>query len=106
MSALGTEYKYGIKLPPIDGIHLSEMDFEVTTYVYSNKSVTFKKSDEKHIKMINEDSYKVIVDSESAIKIGKGKVLAKLTIHIPDLDFEDGFRTEIYDDLCTYQVIT
>lgn len=106
MSALGTEFKYGVRMTPIDGIHLENCDFEVTSYVYTNKAVTYRKGDVKHIKRINEDSYKIIVDSEDSVKIGRGKVLAKISISMPDGDFEDGFRTEIYDKIWTGKTIT
>jgi hypothetical protein len=106
MSALGTEFKYGVRMTPIDNIHLEDCDFEVTSYVYTNKAVTYRKGDVKHIKRINEDSYKIIVDSEDSVKIGRGKVLAKISISIPDSDLEDGFRTEIYDEIWTGKTIT
>lgn len=100
MSAI-SEYKYSIGFPPIDGIHLEDCDFEVKTYVYANKFVTFKKGDETHIKKIDADHYKVIVDKENSLKIGRGKVLAELTVHIPDGDFQDGYRTEVVRDMYT-----
>lgn len=77
------------------------MDFEVTTYVYPNKTVVFKKSDTDFVKPVDNDTYLVVIDSDNAQKVGRGKVLAKLTIHIPDGDFKDGFRTEIYDKIDT-----
>lgn len=100
MIALGSEYKYGITFPAIGNIHLDDCDFEVETYVYTNRSVTFKKGDEKHIQRMDADRYMVVVDKENALKIGRGVIMAKLTVHIPDGDFEDGFRTEVYDKLC------
>lgn len=106
MSALGTEFKYGVRMAPINGIHMEDCDFEVTSYVYTNKAVTYSKGDAKHIQRINEDSYRIIVDSEDSVKIGRGKVLAKILISIPDSDFEDGFRTEIYDKIWTGKTIT
>jgi hypothetical protein len=105
MSALGTEYKYGIRMSPIGDIHLEECEFEVKTYIFSNKGVIFKKGDERHIKKIDADSYAVVVDKENALKIGKGVVVAEVTLHIPDADFDDGFRTEVIDGICTGIVI-
>jgi hypothetical protein len=106
MSALGTEFKYGIRIQEIDGYKLKDYDFDVTTYVYTNKSVTYKKGDTKHIKPIDDDSYMVIVPLDDAMKIGGGKVMAKVTCHIPDADFQDGYRTEVYDKLWTGLTIT
>lgn len=101
MAACGSEFKYGIKIKPINGVHLEDCDFEVSTYVNPNRSVVFKKKDEVHIKKIDADTYKVVVDTYNSLKIGCGTVLAQLKIHIPDGDYQDGFRTEIYKDLCT-----
>lgn len=106
MSALGTEFKFGIRVTPIDEMHFDTFDFEVTAYVFENKSVTFKKSDRVHIQKIDQDSYKVVVDAENAMKIGRGRVMAKVEVYIPDADFEDGFRTEVYDKLWTGVTIT
>lgn len=106
MSALGTEFKYGIRIQEIDGYKLKDYDFDVTTYVYTNKSVTYKKIDTKHIKPLDDDSYMVIVPLDDAMKIGRGMVMAKVTCHIPDADFQDGYRTEVYDKLCTGLTIT
>lgn len=50
MAACGSEFKYGIKIKPINGVHLEDCDFEVSTYVNPNRSVVFKKKDEVHIK--------------------------------------------------------
>lgn len=101
MISFGSEYKYSVSIPPIGGTPLSALDFEVTTYVYTNKAVTYKKSDTEHVKKLNNDTYIIVIDTENALKVGRGNVLAKLTIHIPDGDFKDGYRTEIYDGLDT-----
>lgn len=103
---LGTEIKYGIRIPPIDGIPMSSFDFEVETYVYQNRKVTYKKSDTQNVMPLDDDSYKIIVPKEDMLKIGRGVLLAKVTCHIPDNDFPDGLRTEVYDKLHTGWVIT
>lgn len=106
MLALGSEFKYGVTFPPIGDVHLENCEFEVQTYVQTNKYVTFKKSDEKHIQKIDADTYMVIIDKENALKIGRGAILSKLIVHIPDSDFEDGIRTEIYENCSTGWLIT
>lgn len=106
MSAFGSEFKYGLRMTPIDDIHLDNCEFEVETYVFANRKVVYKKGDVKHIQRIDDDSYKIVVDAEDAVKLGKGRVMARVTIRIPDSDYEDGFRTEIYDRLCTGETIT
>lgn len=104
MGALGT-FKYGLRMEPIGDIHLEDCDFDITSYVFTNRSVTYRKGDSTHLKKIDEDSYKIIVTEEDAMKIGKGKVMAKVTIRIPDSDYEDGFRTEVYDRIWTKIIV-
>lgn len=106
MNALGTEFKYGLRMGPIGDVHLEDCDFEVETYVSANRRVVYRKGDVRHVQRIDADSYKVIVYAEDAMTIGRGNVLAKVTIHIPDSDYDDGFRTEIYKSLCTGVTIT
>lgn len=50
MGALGTEFKYGIRMKPIGDIHLENCDFEITSYVFANRSVTYRKGDAIHVK--------------------------------------------------------
>ena len=37
MSALGTELKINVHVEPIDGLHMSEYDFECVFFVYKNR---------------------------------------------------------------------
>lgn len=106
MSALGTEFKYGLRIEPIGDLHFDLFDFEVETYVFENKSIIYKKNDGIHIQKIDQDSFKVIVDEADAIRIGRGKVLAKVKVYIPDGDFIGGIRTEVYDKIWTKIIIT
>jgi hypothetical protein len=54
----------------------------------------------------DENNYIICVNSQDAVKIGRGSVKMKFIAHIPDYDFSDGFRTEIVDNICTGVVIT
>lgn len=45
MSALGTEFKINLHTELIDGLSVSQYNFECKYYVYSNKVVTIKKED-------------------------------------------------------------
>lgn len=90
MSALGTEFKFIVELKPIDGLHMSDYDFECALYVYTNRKVVIPKS--KMIK-VDDDRYKFVVNSIDAMRIGRGRINAEITAHIPDGDFDDGFRT-------------
>lgn len=105
MSALGTEFKINVNAEPIEGFHMSDYDFECILYVYTNRSVTFRKGDST-VKKTDDDNYRVIVNSEDCIKLGRGEVKLRFIAHIPDADFKDGYRTEIVDGICTGETIT
>lgn len=105
MSALGTEYKINVHVEPVDGSTMDDFDFECTLYIYTNKSVTFRKGDEA-VKRVDENNYLICVNSQDAMKIGRGSIKMKFVAHIPDSDFLDLRRTEIVDNICTGVVIT
>lgn len=94
------EFKINVHVEPLDGYHMSDYDFEVELYVYSNKSVTLSKNDGLVVK-VDEDNYKVCITSEATAKLGRGAVLMNFTAYIPDVDFPDGFRTERVEGICT-----
>lgn len=91
MSALGTEFKLNVHLEPLDGLHMSDYDFEVALYVYTNRKVVFQKS---KLKKVDDDNYLLMVETADALRIGRGRINAEITAYIPDSDFSDGFRTE------------
>lgn len=91
MSALGTEFKLNVHLEPLDGLHMSDYDFEVALYVYTNRKVVFQKS---KLKKVDDDNYLLMVDTADALRIGRGRINAEITAYIPDSDFSDGLRTE------------
>lgn len=105
MSALGTEFKINVNVEPMDGFHMADYDFECMLYVYTNKGVVYKKGDES-MKKTDDDNYRICATSEDSLKLGRGSVKLKFTAHIPDADYPDGYRTEIYDNICTGVVIT
>lgn len=88
---IGTEFKLNIHLEPVDGYHMSEYDFECAFYVYTNRKVVIPKS---NMKNVDDDNYLAIIETENAMKIGRGKITAEITAYIPDNDFSDGLRTE------------
>ena len=45
MSALGTELKINVHVEPIDGLHMSDYEFECAFYVYTNKKIVISKSE-------------------------------------------------------------
>ena len=91
MSALGTEFKLNVHLEPLNGLHMSEYDFEVALYVYTNRKVVFQIS---KLKKVDDDNYLLIVETADALRIGRGRINAEITAYIPDSDFSDGLRTE------------
>ena len=105
MSALGTEYKINVHVEPVDGSTMDKFDFECMLYVRTDRGVTFKKGDEA-VKREDENNYIICVNSQDAMKIGRGSVKMKFTAHIVDPDFPDLKRTEIVDNICTGVVIT
>lgn len=90
-SVLGTELKLNVHLEPIDGMHMSNYDFECSFYTYRVKRVIIPK---EKMKKVDDDNYIAVIDSESALRIGRGQIEAEITAHIPDTDFPDGVRTE------------
>ena len=91
MSALGTEFKLNVHLEPLGELHMSDYDFEVALYVYTNRKVVFQKS---KLKKVDDDNYLLMVETADALRIGRGRINAEITAYIPDSDFSDGLRTE------------
>lgn len=91
MGALGTEFKMNVHLEPIDGLHMSDYDFECSFYVYTNKKVIIPKS---KMKRVDDDNYLAMIETADALRIGRGRINVEITAHIPDGDFSDGLRTE------------
>ena len=92
MSALGTEFKINVHMDPIDGYHMSDVDFHADFYVNARNSLRLKKTD---MTMVDEDNYLAVVDSR---KTGRGQLKFVLYAAIPDGDCENGIRNEISDE--------
>lgn len=93
-----TEYKINVHAEPIDGLSMSQYNFECQFYVYSNKVVTIKKEDMKQQEINgvpDNDNYIVVLDSEKIKSLGKGALKMRFIAHITDPDFPDGIRTEV-----------
>lgn len=89
MSALGTELKINVHAEPIDGMHMSEYDFECVFFVYKNRPLVVRKDE---MTKVDEDNYIAKVDSA---KVGVGNLLMKFVAEIPDSDMNDGLRKEV-----------
>lgn len=90
MASVGTEVKINVHAEPIGRLHMDDYDFEVKFYIYTNKSVTRCKED---LIRVDRDNYIALIDSAL---LGAGKIKAKVTAYIPDSDFPDGLRTEVF----------
>ena len=104
-----TEHKINIHAEPIDGLSMSNYDFECHFYICSNRVVTIKKSEMKQSQVNgtpDKDNYIAILDTEKILFLGKGSLKMMFVAHIPDSDFPDRFRTEIVDNICTGVIIT
>lgn len=86
---IGTELKLNIHIEPIGEITMNDYDFEVEVYCSPKRPVMATKKD---MIRIDSNNYVVLVDTN---EVGAGELKCKVTAHIPDADFEDGFRTEI-----------
>ena len=94
-------------MEPIDGFHMADEKVDFECYLYTNKGVLFKKGEQFVIRQDDSlDDYRIVVTSENSLKIGRGSVKLKFTVHIPDADYPDGKRTEIVDEICTGVKIT
>ena len=89
MSALGTELKINVHVEPIDGLHMSEYDFECVFFVYKNRPLVVRKND---MTKVDDDNYIAKVDTE---KVGVGSLKMKFIAEIPDSDMNDGLRKEV-----------
>lgn len=89
MSSIGTEYKIKIGMQPMGEIHLADCEFFAVFYVNSAKSQRVEKAD---MIKVDDDNYIALVDSTLT---GAGELKARVTVDLPDADFDDGARTEV-----------
>lgn len=90
----GSERKFRLHMAPMGNVHLVDCRLKIEAYVYTNRRVSI--GDSSMFKVDN-DSYDIIIVSEDARAIGAGDVKLRIQIDIPDGDFPDRYRTEIYD---------
>ena len=90
----GSERKFTLKMEPVDGVKLKDCTLRVEAYAYANRSVVL---DEKHIIRKDDDSVKVLITSDVARQIGGGSIKLKVYLGIPDEDFHDGYRNQVYE---------
>ena len=85
---VGTELKFLVEIEA-GGFSMVDDDFTVTIKRGSKQHV-FQKAD---LVKDNEDKFYVCFDSA---EFGTGTIQAVVTAYVPDSDFPDGLRTEVY----------
>lgn len=87
----GTEIKFNLNIQPVGGISMSAFDFYVATYAQGTpqRSIVNKSDCTK----VNNDNYTLPVDTAS---LGLGLLILDVYAYVPDQDFPDDLRTEIY----------
>lgn len=93
---LGTEIKLKIEMEPIGDINMSDCDFMLEAYSGNNKNkIVLKKEGENKDKAIissGDNAYIFLIDST---KLGVGSLKCRITMLVPDGDFNDYKRTEV-----------
>lgn len=86
---VGTELKINVNVEPFGDTHLEDCYFECIFYVKKSRAQLIKKED-----MIRQDkdNYVALVDSA---KLGPGRLLLKISVYVPDMDFGDANRKEV-----------
>lgn len=87
----GTEFKILVRIEPVGGIHMKDM--RVSCVFYTRMDVPFAVSKDEMI-YVDDDSYIALVDTYG---MSSGVLRNRITCEVPDLDFDDGYRTEIVD---------
>lgn len=99
----GRDLKLVLHFEPIDGFHMSDVDFLAKFFVYPNRTIVVQKAE---MKKIDDDNYCAVLTKEQLRRLGKGKLMWYGMADIPDSDFDDGFRTDDTDILCTGVTLT
>lgn len=96
---LGSEIKINIHILPIQNYSMADYDWFIELFTKSNSIV--KKQKGECIRRDN-DNYIVILDTND---VGDGVLRFRLTAFIPDLDFDDGLRTEVVSGLIGVSIL-
>lgn len=88
MRLTGTELKINLHMEPMGEIHLSGCEFSLQAYA-TGRGYEIRK---EQCIQVDDDNYIVLVDTA---KTGAGAIKLKMTIDLPDADFNDGKRREV-----------
>lgn len=91
---IGTELKLNINIQPIDGLTMTDYDFEVqlVSGIITNKSKTYRK--DELVKNGDDNNYILPFNTQD---VGVGKIVCRIIAHLPDGAFSDRKRTEIVE---------
>ena len=89
---LGSDVKIVFTVDLPDDLKLADIEFsgKVLNTMQKDKEVAFEKAD--CIPIEDGKSYVVLVDTE---ELGVGSYLLKVTVQIPDTDYQSGYRKEV-----------
>ena len=89
---LGSDAKIAFTADLPDGLLLKDIDFEVKVVNVSakDKAKDYQKAD--CIMVMDGAAYVVLVDTDD---FGVGRLMLRLTVHIPDTDYPSGTRKEV-----------
>lgn len=74
----GSQIPFAVSLALPTPLTMDDIDFEVTFWIYSSKTVTFSKA---AMTRNDENNYQCTVDTA---QLGRGRVNCKVAAHIPD----------------------
>ena len=89
---LGSDVKIAFTADLTDGLLLKDVDFTVKVINMSDKDKDVEIPKADCIMIDDGASYVVLVDSE---ELGIGTLMLRLTVYIPDTDYQSGTRKEI-----------
>lgn len=100
-SVIGTTFKLNVHMEPMDGHHMSEVDWVIEVHCSNLLAKSFTVPKDK-AKMVDDDNYIIVIDTNI---LGAGLYSLTFTAWIPDTHCDGGLRTEIIN-VCTGVRIT
>lgn len=95
MSKYPSDHKISVKVEPMNGVPLAQCDFTCNLYVYENKVLSVPKD---KCRKEDDDTYIISFNTKD---IGRGTVKLSLNIHIPDAEYDKGYKEVNTVPICT-----
>lgn len=89
MELEGIGYIIETNIENAKGLNIRDIDFTLSFFVYTNRRVTFRKSELIHIEMEDGDKYYALLDTR---KVGSGELKCDITIKDPEPRWAGGAR--------------